>query len=77
MSEFGFLIYCCFESKMPSHLSASTVGGSLLLDKAVTEEEAVEKVAMYQKHAETPSLYHNPSETRRYIYIKNQSHWWS
>ena len=62
---------------MPSHLSGSTVGGSLLLDKAVTEEEAVEKVAMYQKHAETPSLYHNPSETRRYIYIKNQSHWWS
>ena len=62
---------------MPSHLSGSTVGGSLLLDKSVTEEEAVEKVAMYQKHAETPSLYHNPSETRRYIYIKNQPHWWS
>ena len=46
MSEFGFLIYCCFESKMPPHLSGSTVGGSLLLDKAVTETEAVEKVAM-------------------------------
>ena len=56
---------------MPPHLSGSTVGGSLLLDKAVTETEAVEKVAMYQKRAETPS-----SETRRYIYIKNQSHWW-
>jgi hypothetical protein len=62
---------------MPSHLSGSTVGGSLLLDKAVTEEEAVEKVAMYHKRTEKPSLYHNPSETRRYIYIKNQSHWWS
>ena len=61
---------------MPPHLSSSTVGGSLLLDKAVTEEEAVEKVAMYQKHAETPSLYRNPSETRRFIYIKNQPHWW-
>ena len=71
MSEFGFLIYCCFESKMSPHLSSSTVGGSLLLDKAVTETEAVEKVAMYQKRAETPS-----SETRHYIYIKNQSHWW-
>jgi hypothetical protein len=55
---------------MPPHLSGSTVGGSLLLDKAVTETEAVEKVAMYQKRAETPS------ETRRYIYIKNQPHWW-
>lgn len=76
MSEFGFLIYCCFESKMPAHLSGSTVGGSLLLDKVVTEKEAVEKVAMYQKHAETPSLYRNSSETRRYIYIKNQPHWW-
>ena len=71
MSEFGFLIYCCFESKMSPHLSDSTVGGSLLLDKAVTETEAVEKVAMYQKRAHS-----NPSETRRYIYIKNQSHWW-
>ena len=72
MSEFGFLIYCCFESKMPPHLSSSTVGGSLLLDKAVTEEEeAVEKVAMYQKRAHS-----NPSETHRYIYIKNQPHWW-
>jgi hypothetical protein len=70
MSEFGFLIYCCFESKISPHLSGSTVGGSLLLDKAVTETEAVEKVAMYQKRAETPS------ETRRYIYIKNQPHWW-
>jgi len=76
MSEFGFLIYCCFESKMPPHLSGSTVGGSLLLDKAVTETEAVEKVAMYQKRAETRCLYSNPLETRRYIYIKNQPHWW-
>ena len=56
---------------MPPHLSSSTVGGSLLLDKAVTEEEAVEKVAMYQKRAHS-----NPSETHRYIYIKNQPHWW-
>ena len=71
MSEFGFLIYCCFESKMPAHLSSSTVGGSLLLDRAVTEEEAVEKVAMYQKRAETPS------GTHLYIYIKNQPQWWS
>jgi hypothetical protein len=31
---------------------------------------------MYQKRAETPCLYSNPSETRRYIYIKNQPHWW-
>ena len=77
MSEFGFLIYCCFESKMPSHLSGSTVGGSLLLDKAVTETEAVEKVAIYQKRAETLLLYRNPSETSRYIYIKNQPQWWS
>jgi hypothetical protein len=60
----GYLIYCCFESTAPK------VAGSLLLDKAATEEEAILKVAMYKNRV-------GPSYETRYIYIKNQPHWWS
>ena len=58
-------------------MSESTIGGSLLLDCAETEEEANEKIAMYKARSDDFDQTVVPSSTSRYIYILNRSEWWS
>ena len=70
-----YLIYTCFETK--SSVSESIIGGSLLLDHADTEQEAVEKVAMYTVRGDDFAEKFPSSDKRRYIFIKNQSEWWT
>jgi hypothetical protein len=59
-----YLIYTCFET--------NHIGGSLLLDTAITEEEAQEKMEMYKERSAAfykkyPNL---DTEKRRHTYIK-------
>ena len=68
-----FLIYNCWESNIPYK-----VAGSLLLDCAITEDEAKEKLELYKSrhdHFETKI----PSSNTRtcFIYIVNQADWWT
>jgi hypothetical protein len=73
-AEFGaasFLIYSQF-------MTASKVGGSLLLDCALTETEAQEKKCMYEQRAadfdaKFPLLRDGTSSI---VYINNRAHWW-
>lgn len=67
-STSNFLIYSCFESKIRT---GSTIGGSLLLDHADTEDEAKEKIQMYKHRA----ISYN-SDNIRYTYIDNRPGWW-
>ena len=48
-SSAKYLIYLCFETKHP--MTASVVGGSHLLDSAMTDEEAHSKIEMYKERA--------------------------
>lgn len=69
----SFLIYSDFTT-------SNKIGGSLLIDCAATEHEAIEKKAMYEKRSEEfykdfPTL--NNDIERRIIYIKNKSYWWT
>jgi hypothetical protein len=71
-----FLIYNCWERDVPYK-----VAGSLLLDCAITEDEAKEKLEIYKvRHDdfETKFPSSNSSNTRtRFIYIVNQPEWWT
>lgn len=67
-----FLIYSKFESKMPAELSQSTVAGSLLIDSALTEDEAKEKIRVYERSAAAAV-----SRGHSYVYIANQPEWWT
>ena len=68
-----YLIYVSWETQRPG------VGGSLLLDSALTEAEAEEKRQMYQERAAAAPSYlrDSPATKSRYIYIDNRSEWWS
>jgi hypothetical protein len=55
-----FLIYTYWDS------------GCLLLNSAITAEEAEKKVEMYTDRA----TQYNPNQTRQYIYINNRPEWW-
>jgi hypothetical protein len=68
----SFLIYSCFET-------AKKVGGSLLIDSAMTEAEAQEKKLMYEARFAEYN-YQRPclsGDSRRITYIKNNPEWWS
>ena len=69
-----FLIYSKFESQMPPHLSQSTVAGSLLIDSADTEDEAKEKVSVYEKRSAGCAVSRGHSS---YTYIVNKPEWWT
>jgi len=67
-----FLIYSTFET-------ANRIGGSLLVDCAMTVEEAEAKVRdLEKKHVVFELKYPQLVDgTRRITYITNQEHWWS
>ena len=71
-AESKFLIYTCWDSIRDGE---STVSGSLLLDHAMTQEEADQKVGMYKEHASTMS-YGPKNLVSRYVVIKNYPYWW-
>lgn len=68
----AFLIYSHFTTK-------NKIGGSLLLDCALTELEAQEKKAMYEQRS--ADFYREfPAQrdgTSSIVYIKNMAHWWT
>lgn len=70
-----FLIYNCWEKDKPYSL-----GGSLLLGGAFTEEEAKEKVEMYKaRHDEFNANYPSLKDEKRtrFTYITNRPEWWT
>jgi hypothetical protein len=71
-SKANFLIYVKWET--PFHLTPSKICGSLLLDSALSESEAKEKVISYKYNYDNC----NYIDSRIYsvIYIRNQKHWW-
>jgi hypothetical protein len=63
-----------------SFMTAQRIGGSILLDSAMTEEEALEKIAMYKARAASfrqsfPVF--DEGDVSRYTYIVNRAEWWS
>lgn len=72
-----FLIYNCWET-IGSH--GGIIAGSLLLDHAMTEEEAAEKIEMFKgRHAELDKTFprlKKPGDTTRFCSIINDPHWW-
>ena len=73
----NFLIYSCFNT-IPKP-GQSSIGGSVLMGSAMTQEEADEKVAEFTRRSNEfaaihPLLYVNT--TTRYAIIANQEDWW-
>lgn len=68
-----FLIYSKFESQMPPELSKSTIAGSIIVDSADSEEEAKEKVRVYEQRSAACAVSRGHSS---YIYIANDPNWW-
>ena len=62
-----YLIYNCWDLIRPGQ---STISGSLMLDKAETEERARELMAVYEARY-YESKYRNPDTTTRFVYF-----WW-
>jgi hypothetical protein len=71
-SNAKFLIYSKFET-VPE-LNKSVIAGSLLIDSALTEEEAKEKLRLYQERSASCAISRGHSS---YIYIANQPEWWT
>ena len=71
-AESKFLIYTCWDSIRES---GGTTSGSLLLDHAITQEEAEQKIDMYKERASTMN-YKPKNLVSRYIAIKNHRYWW-
>jgi len=67
-----FLIYSKFESQMPPELSLSTIAGSLLIDSADSEDEAKEKIRVYQERSASGAV-----SPHSYVYIANHPEWWT
>jgi len=69
-----FLIYNCWEKDEPYKLA-----GSLLLDGALTEEEAKQKIEIYKaRHDDFETKFPSTYKSRtRFIYTVNRSEWWS
>jgi hypothetical protein len=68
-SNAKYLIYSTWETQF--HLTPSKICGSLLIDSALTDEEAKKKVEMYEKNR----IYSNSTKSS-IIYIQNKEHWW-
>jgi len=70
-----FLIYSCWTSRLDS---GSKISGSLLLDGAYSEEEAVSLVELFKERAAANEAIYksNTLEERRYIHIPNRKEWW-
>jgi hypothetical protein len=68
----NFLIYSMFQT-------VNRIGGSLLVDCALTEEEAKKKVlTLEENHTIFSQNYPTLEEgTRRIVYIANNPEWWS
>jgi len=68
----NFLIYSMFQT-------VNRIGGSLLVDCALTEEEAKKKVlTLEENHTIFSQNYPTLGEgTRRIVYIANNPEWWS
>jgi len=67
-----FLIYSKFES-VPQ-LSLSTIAGSLLIDSADSEDEAKEKIRVYEQRLASCAVSRGHSS---YVYIANNPEWWT
>jgi len=76
-AEAKFLIYNCWET-IGSH--GGIIAGSLILGHAMTEEEAVEKIAVLKaRHEEfnsSHSFLNKPGDKTRFVSILNQPEWW-
>jgi len=71
-----YLIYSCWETR--SLEGGSTIGGSLLLDYAMTKEEAETKRQMYQERGDDfEKVMPRPQTSRRYVSIDNRPEWWT
>lgn len=72
-----FLIYNRWET-IGSH--GGIIAGSLLLDHAMTEEEAAEKIDVFKARHDAFDvkfpLLKKPGDTRRFCRIVNDPHWW-
>jgi hypothetical protein len=64
----SFLIYSQF-------MAANKIGGSLLLDCALTETEAQEKKLLYEQRAAEFDAKFPQDATLRIVYIKNMGYW--
>ena len=69
----AYLIYSCFET-------SKRICGSVLMDCAMTVEEAEEKIRVLKKRGEDfnakyPIL--KDGTPKSIIYVTNQPHWWS
>jgi len=73
-----YLIYTCFESKMPENMGGSIIGGSLLHERfSNTEEEAKAHIVELQALKDKCTLFNSDSTRKsRFTYILNESHWW-
>lgn len=71
--ESKYLIYSQWQNLF---YTGSTIGGSLLLDCAMTKEEAEGMVAMYKQRAEDARTSLESIAKTKYIYIQNQAEWW-
>lgn len=70
-SESAYLIYKNF-------ITSKKIGGSLLVDCAITEEEAEQKCKMYMRESvkfykDFPNLLDGECS---HVYIKNKAYWW-
>jgi hypothetical protein len=75
MSEYAtakFLIYSKFESA--PELNKSVIAGSVIIDSALTEEEAKEKIRVYQERSAACAVSRGHSS---YVYIANDPEWWT
>ena len=66
-----FLIYSKFESAPELK---SVIAGSIIIDSADSEEEAKEKVRVYQERSAACAVSRGHSS---YVYIANDPEWWS
>jgi hypothetical protein len=71
-AESKFLIYCSWDA---NSILGSVISGSILLDHAMTEEEAGQKVELYRERNITSS-YKAENMVSRYTYITNRPEWW-
>jgi len=61
-------------------MTKNKIGGSLLLDCALTELEAQEKIKIYHQrsadfYTQFPAL--RDDTTRGFVYIENKGYWWA
>ena len=66
-----FLIYNCWET-IGSH--GGIIAGSLLLDHAMTEKEAAEKIKVLKSRHD--QSFKKPGNKTRFVSITNQPYWW-